>query len=210
MEGFSLNFMTAILISQQRLEEARNKIDQALQIFGQEICDYLGLTWAALVRGRLALTQGQYPEAKSFFERSLKAGQALNFPRTIQQSYDNLGDVAFHLGEVERAEVYFRRSLEVSEETGQTREILGTVYDLARVKAVLGKKAEAVVLLAVILQHPLSSLHLYLRTESTILRDAAEKLRAGIEAVLDLETYQTAWSQGSMLSLETLVPSLLQ
>jgi predicted ATPase/transcriptional regulator with XRE-family HTH domain len=209
MEGFSLNFMTAILISQQRLEEARNRIDRALQIFGQEIGDYMGLTWAALVRGRLALTQGDYPEAKSFFERSLKAGQALNNRRTLQQSYDNLGDVAFHLGEVEQAEVYFRHSLEVSEETGQAREILATVYDLARVKAVQGKKAEAVVLLAVVLQHPLSGLHLFLRTESTILRDAAEKLRAGIEADLDLETYQTAWSHGSMLSLETLVPSLL-
>lgn len=210
LEGFSLNFMTAILISQERLDEARKKIDQALQVFGQEIGDYLGLTWAALVRGRLALTQREYPEARSFFERSLKAGQTLNNRRTIQQAYDNLGDVAFHLGEVERAEVYFRRSLEVSEQTGQTREILGTVYDLARVKAVQGKKTEAVVLLAVVLQHPLSSLHLFLRTESTVLRDAAEKLRAGIEADLDLEAYQTAWSQGSMLSLETLVPSLLQ
>jgi tetratricopeptide (TPR) repeat protein len=209
MEGFSLNFMTTILIGQQRLEEAREKIEQALQIFDQEICEYLGLTWAALVRGQIALSQGEYTEAKTFYERSLKAAQALNYRRTTQQSYDNLGDVAFYLGEVEHAERYFRNSLEVSEETGQTREMLGTLYDLARVKAARGRKVEAVELLAVVLNHPLSNLHLFFRSRSTVLKEAAEQLLAELKDDLQLESYQAAWAQGSVLSLEAAVSGLL-
>lgn len=149
-------------------------------------------------------------KAKSFYERSLKASQALNYRRTTQQSYDNLGDVALYLGEVEQAEQYFLHSLEISEETGQHREILGTLYDLARVKTAQGKRAHAVELLAVVLHHPLSTLHLFLRTEPVVLRDAAEELRAKLEAELERETYQAAWAQGQTLPLEAVVAGLLR
>ena len=37
-------------------------------------------------------------------------------------------------------EVDDRLSLEISEETGQTREILGMLYDLARVRVAQGKR----------------------------------------------------------------------
>jgi tetratricopeptide (TPR) repeat protein len=80
---------------QQKLVEAQAKIDRALQIFDQEIGEYFGLTWAALVRGHGHLAQGAYAEAKPFYERSLKAAHALNYRRTTQQAYDNLGDVVF-------------------------------------------------------------------------------------------------------------------
>ena len=210
MAGFSMNFLTAILARKHQFEEAREKIDRALQIFGEEIGEYLGLTWAALVRGQLALTKGEYRVAKSFYERSLLAAQALNYRRTTQQCYDNLGDVALYLGEIGQAEQYFRHSLEVSEETGQTREILGTLYDLARVKTIQGKKAHAVELLAVVLHHPLSSLHLFLRTESTVLREAAEQLRVKLEAEMEPATYQAAWAQGQTLPFEAVVSGLLR
>jgi tetratricopeptide (TPR) repeat protein len=210
MEGFSLNFTAMIFTGQQRPQEAREKIDQALRIFGQEIGEHLGLTWAALVRGQLALSCGEYAVAKSYYERSLKAAQALNYRRTTQQSYDNLGDVAFHLRNVEQAEKYFRQSLEVSEETGQTREMLGTLYDLARVKIAQEKKAEAVELVAVVLNHPLSSLQLFLRTSPIVLREAAEQLRASVESELPPEDYQAAWAQGSALPFEAVVADLIK
>jgi len=208
--AMSFNFLAIALSGRQRLAEGREKIDLSLQIFGQEIGEYLGLTWAAVVRGQLAMTQGAYAEAKTFFERSLNAAQALNYRRTTQQSYDNLGDVAFYLGEVEQAERYFRLSLEVSEETGQTREMLGTLYDLARVWAAQGNKAEAVEVLAVVLHHPLSALPLFLRTEGTILREAAERFRSRLEADLAPAIYQAAWARGLALQLEAVVAVLLR
>lgn len=209
-ETISLNFLATALASQKKLVEAREKADRALQIFGQEICEYFGLTWAALVRGLVAITAGAYKEAKPFYERSLKAAQALNYRRTTQQSYDNLGDVAFHLGEVEQAEEYFRRSLGVSEETGQKREMVITLYDIAKVWAVQGKKAQALELVTMVLHHPLSALHLFLRTEDTPLREAAERLRAEMEANLEPETYQAAWNRGQTLQLEEVVADLLR
>ncbi len=208
-ETVSLNFTAVALVGQKQIGEAQEKVDQALQIFSQEIGEYFGLSWAALVRGRVALSLGTYAEAKPFYDRSLAAAQALGYRRTIQQSYDNLGDVAFFLGEFDQAERYFRLSLEVSEETGQNREMIGTLYDLARVWAMQGKKVEAVVLLAVVLCHSLSKLPLFLRTEQPILSEAAERLRASLEDDLGLEEYQAAWSQGQTLPLEVVVAGLL-
>lgn len=209
-ETISLNYLATALAGQQKLVKAREKADKALQIFDQEICEYFGLTWAALVRGLVAITAGTYKEAKPFYERSLKAAQVLNYRRTTQQSYDNLGDVAFYLGEVEQAEQYFRRSLGVSEETGQKREMVITLYDIANVWAVQGKKAQALELVAVVLHHPLSALHLFLRTEGTPLREAAERLRAELEADLEPETYQVGWNRGQALQLEEVVAGLLR
>jgi predicted ATPase len=126
VEATSLNFQAVALIAQRKLAEAREKSDSAIQKFGQEIGEYFGLTWAASIRGQVAMAQGAYAEAKLFYERSLEAAKVLNYRRTTQQAFDNLGDVAFHLGEIEQAEQYFRLSLEVSGETGQTREMLAT------------------------------------------------------------------------------------
>jgi tetratricopeptide (TPR) repeat protein len=168
------------------------------------------LSWAALVRGRVALGLGTYTEAKPFYERSLAAAQALGYRRTIQHAYDNLGDVAFYLDEFDQAERYFRLSLEVSEETGQIREMVATLQDLAKVWAVQGKKVEAVELLAIVLHHPLSNLPLFLRTEQPFPSEAAERLRARLEAELESENYQAAWSRGQTTPLEAAVAGLLR
>ena len=53
--------MAVALISLQKPVEAQEKIDRALQIFDQEIGEYFGLSWAALVRGLLG--QAQQAEA---------------------------------------------------------------------------------------------------------------------------------------------------
>jgi hypothetical protein len=120
-----------------------------------------------------------------------------------------LGDVAIHLNEIEDAERYFRYSLKISDETGQTREILGTLCDLARVWATRDKKSEAVRLLAVVLQHPTSKLYPFLRSEDIRIRAAAERLQAELKNVLDPETYQAALIRGQASRLEAVVSDLL-
>lgn len=209
-ETVSLNYTAVALVGQGQITEAWEKFERALQIFDQEIGEYFGLSWAALVRGRVALGLGTYAEAKPFYERSLVAAQALGYRRTIQHAYDNLGDVAFYLGEFDQAERCFRLSLEVSEETGQIREMVGTLHDLAKVWAMQGKKVEAVELLAVVLHHPLSNLPLFLRTEQPVLSEAAERLRATLEAELEPEAYQAAWARGLTRHFEEAVAGLLR
>ena len=206
----AFSYITSGLVGRHKLLEAQQVSSQALQRFSQDIGDYFGFVWAALVRGQVALSQGHYAEARPFYERSLKAAQTLNYRRPTQQSYDNLGDIAFYLGELDQAEKYFRLSLEISEETGQTREMLGTLYDVARVWAAQGKQTEALQLLAVVLHHPLRNLASLLRNERTILSEAAERLRVDLEADLEPERYQAAWAQGRARQLEAVVAGLLR
>jgi|GEM_PF-4352929 len=101
---------------------------------------------------------------------------------------------------MEQAERYFRLSLEFSADMGQTRETLGTLYDLAKVWAAQGKQVEAVELLAVVWRHPLSHLPLFLRTESTLIKEAAERLRTSLEAALEPQSYQAVWARAQCSS----------
>ncbi|MCB9078872.1 MAG: AAA family ATPase [Anaerolineaceae bacterium] len=206
----ALNFLATALITQHQYAEAKQLIDRAFEIFSQDIGEYFGRSWAALIQGRIALALGAYDEAKVYYHRSLSAAQVLNYRRTTQQSYDNLGDVAFHQGELAQAETYFRLSLEVSEETGQAREMVAMLYDLARVWAAQNQKSEAVELVAVVLCHPLSNLPLLLRTEGTTLYETAERFRAQLEADLEPQIYQAAWVKGQAQPIEAVVARLLR
>ena len=123
-EGISLSYLSMTLLVRQKPNEAKRVGEEALEIFAKEIGEYFELTWAALVLGSIALTLGNYEEAKHLLQRSLNAAETINYRRTIQQCYDNLGDVALFLDEFKEAEKYFRLSLKVSEETGMTREML--------------------------------------------------------------------------------------
>jgi tetratricopeptide (TPR) repeat protein len=114
------------------------------------------------------------------------------------------------LAEYDQAERCFRRSLEISEEIDQTREMLAALYDLARVWAAQGRIAEAVELSAVILHHPLRDLVPLLRIEQAPFSETAERLRASLEAELEPDAYQAAWPRGKILPLETAVGRLLR
>jgi hypothetical protein len=88
--------------------------------------------------------------------------------------------------------------------------MVGAVYDLARVWAAQGKKSEALELVALILQHPLRNLTPILRIERPTFSEAAERLRARLEADLAPDVYQAAWQRGQTLTLETVVAGLLR
>jgi tetratricopeptide (TPR) repeat protein len=206
----SLTYAASALLSQGKLVEAQQICDEVLNNHSLGPLNYMGLVWAALMRGQASLIQGNYAEAQPFFERGLKAAQRLNYRRPLQQCYDNLGDTAFYLAEFNQAEHYFLRSLEISEEIDQAREMVGAVYDLARVWAAQGKKSEALELVALILQHPLRNLTPILRIERPTFSEAAERLRARLEADLAPDVYQAAWQRGQTLTLETVVAGLLR
>ena len=114
------------------------------------------------------------------------------------------------LNEYEEAEQYFQESLKISEEIDQIREMLATLYYIARVWVAQEKKTEALRLLAVVLKHPTSDQHLLMRTEHIPLRDAAEHLRAKLEQQLGPATYQAAWERGTGLELEVVVMELIE
>ena len=98
-------------------------------------------------------------------------------------------------------------SLRISQDCGQTREMLASLRDFANVYMAQGDLDRALQLLAVVLNHPASEQNSLNRPER--LRDETEKLRAQIEARLDPARYQPAWQTGQSQRLADVVAQIL-
>lgn len=135
-----------------------------------------------------------------------KAAEQINYLRMLQITNDNLGTVALLEGDIQQAQQFFIKSLNISQECGQTREMLASLHDLANVSIAQGGLDGALKLLAVVLNHPASDQNSLNRPER--LRDEAEKLRGQIEAQLDQARYQLAWERGQRQRLADVVTQI--
>ena len=125
----------------------------------------------------------------------------------LQISYDNLGTLALVEGDVQQAQQFFLQSLRISQECGQTREMLAALRDIAKVHIAQGDLDRALQLVAVVLSHPASDQNSLNRPER--LRDETEKLRVQIEARLDQPRYRSAWETGQRRHLAEVVAEIL-
>ena len=148
-----------------------------------------------------------FSTAKTYLLRGVQAAEEINYRRMLQISYANLGTVALLESDVEQAQQFFLKSLRISQECGQTREMLGSLRDLANVYIAQGNLDDALQLLAVVLKHPLSDQNSLNRPEP--LRDEAEKLRVQIETRLDQPRYQSAWEAGQKKRFAEVVAQIL-
>jgi len=109
--------------------------------------------------------------------------------------------------DVEQAQEFFLKSLRISQESGQTREMLASLRDLANARIAQNNLDGALQLLAVVLNHPASEQNSLNRPEP--LRDEAENLRIQIETQLDGPRYQSAWESGQKKRLADVVTQIL-
>ena len=153
------------------------------------------------------MATGDFSTAKTHFLGGVQAAEEINYSRMLQISYDNLGTLALLENDVAQAEQFFLKSLRISQESGQTREMLASLRDFANVYIAQGDLDKALQLLAVVLNHPASDQNSLNRPER--LRDEAEKLRAQIETQLDQPLYQSAWESGQRQRLADVVKQIV-
>jgi hypothetical protein len=154
------------------------------------------------------LSQGHAGPAKDHYLRGVEQAQRIGYKRLLQICYEPLASLALAENDVEQAQQYALSCMRISQECGQTRELLGGLRDLARVYLAQGRPEAALQLLEVVLAHPASEQNTITRPEP--LRDEAEKLRAQIEASLDPAVYRSAWEAGQDRQLGEVVSGILE
>jgi tetratricopeptide (TPR) repeat protein len=174
----------------------------------EELGESWGLAWSSgVVLGSVAVELGDYAEAQERYRRGLDAALEINYRRAIQHAYSNLGHVALLTGEPQEAEHYFLQSLSISENIGQSREVVETLFDIARVRSAQGRKEEAVRLTVTVLNHPASSQRSLFGNRH--LRGEAERLRDDLETALGPEVYEKALASNDPADPELVIASLL-
>jgi predicted ATPase/DNA-binding SARP family transcriptional activator len=94
----------------------RSKLEEALSI-GNELGDKLIIAQSLCNLGLIALTEGRYSDAHFFFRRSLDLFHELEFRnKEYLWSLTFLGDVVFHLNDLENARKYYEQSTQALRE----------------------------------------------------------------------------------------------
>ena len=205
--GWALIWLAYSLVSNGQLNEAFQAGREALAIF-EQLGNAFGLSVASgVILGSISMAMGDINAAKTYLLRGEQAAEEHKYVRILQIVYDHLGTVALLENNIERAYQYFFKSLYISRECGQTREMLASLRDFASVYIAQGNLDGALQLLAVVLNHPASNQNSLNRPER--LRDEAEKLQAQIEDQLDPSHYQSAWESGQKQKLADVVTKIL-
>ena len=205
--GWALIWSAYAFVLHHQIREALQAGQEALAMF-EKFENPFGISVASgLILGIISMAMGDMRAAKEHFLRGMHAAEGIKYLRLLQVVYDNLGTLALIENDVEQAREFFLKSLRISQESGQTREMLASLRDLANVYIAQGYPDTALQLLAVVLQHPASEQNSLNRPER--LRDEAEKLRAQIETGLDQSRYGSAWESGQRKRLADVVAQIL-
>ena len=126
----------------------------------------------------------------------MQAAEEINYLRLLQRTYDGLGTAALLEHDVQQAEQFFIKSLRISQECGQAREMLASLLDIAKVKIARGNLDDALQHLAVVWNHPASDQNSLNHPE--ILRDEAGKFAGtdrGSIGAISLSNGMGEWSK---------------
>jgi tetratricopeptide (TPR) repeat protein len=209
-QGWALMWSAYVLLLQGQLEEALRTGQEALAIFERSDSPFGSAAAAGFSLAQTALLIGDIGAAKAYFLRGMQAAEEINYLLLLQRTYDGLGLVALIEKDPEGAQQFFLKSLRISQECGQTREMLASLLELANVHIARGNLDEALGLLAVVLNHPASDQNSLNTNRSESLHDTAEKLRAKIEPLLNQLLYQSAWEGGKRQRLSDVVTQILK
>ena len=206
-EGFGLVWSAFAVMARGEFGEAQQTAEDALAVF-EELQNDFGISVAAgIVLGAISMAQGKFDEAEVMYAKGLAAAKRIDYRRVVQLTYDSVGTISLLQSKVDAAHSYFLKSLKITFESGQTREQLGSLRDIATVYQLQGELERAMELLAVILHHPAAEQNSLSRRES--LKTEAEALRAEIEKMLGPVRSNSAWERGRSYEFGKVVAGLL-
>lgn len=205
--GLALIWSGWLLFMRSQPEEGLQPAQEALAIF-EKLAEPFG---TAIVSGVIlsAITKaiGDIGASKAYCLRGMQAAEEINYRRLLQRTYDGLGMATLLEHDFQQAQQFFIKSLQISQECGQTREILSSLLDIVGVYLTQSKLGDALGLIAIVLNHPASDQHSLKRPG--LLRAEAEQLRAQVESQLEQSLYQSAWESGQKQRLADVVAQVL-
>ncbi|MCH8094109.1 MAG: adenylate/guanylate cyclase domain-containing protein [Chloroflexi bacterium] len=170
--------------------------------------DPWGSFWSGQLRAGLATTRGDLAEAKNIYHSLLDPLRSVSYLRGMQYTYSNLARINSLMNELDQAERNYSLSLRISYDTGQIRETLANLIDIAAVWKSQGEGEDAVETVAAVLQHTQIDQHALFREAS--LREEAETLREELKDELESDEYQSAWAKGTGEEMEDIAIRILR
>ncbi|MFV1999572.1 MAG: hypothetical protein ACC654_04330, partial [Acidimicrobiia bacterium] len=169
--------------------------------------DLRGRAWNDLGMAMAASMQGRYRDAIALLENVVDYTKRIGYRRAIQASLRQLGDERMNIGEPELAGLAFIESLAMSEQMGSTTETADMLVRVAQARSEMGRKDEAVTILAGVVADPASDQSSFISLES--IRQTATELLEQLREDLDSEHYEKLYAAGSATGIAIATKALL-
>jgi predicted ATPase/class 3 adenylate cyclase len=188
------------------LETATRLLEEGDAVLSR-LGDHFIRTWNLEIQAMIATVQDRLHDAVELHRRAIELARDLGYPRAMQIGSQGLGEGHAAAGELDAADEAFLDALALSEHMGLVREMAGMMTKVAGVRAEMGKKEDAVEILACVLADPASDQQL--GTESVPISQMAEEVLSKLEGELDPDAYATAYERGRARSIEVGTKGLL-
>jgi len=120
------------LILQHQIDGAVQTLQQSLAL-SEGLDNPLVWSWAEALLGACSMAMGDTRAAKTYYSRGAQQAEEINYGRMLQICYETLGTLALIGKDLEQAQQFSLKCLRISQECGQTREMLASLRDLASV-----------------------------------------------------------------------------
>jgi predicted ATPase/class 3 adenylate cyclase len=135
---------------------ANDLLAEALAMF-EERDEYYFMIWNLGMQAAIATLQGRPNDALPLSARQVERAKRLGYRRGLAVALHSLGHAKVAAGDAEGAERAFLEAVEACDRIGMIVDMIGLIANVARVRGQMGKKIEAVELLATVAAEPLST-----------------------------------------------------
>lgn len=140
--GASTNNLGELYLASGRLRQADQLLHQAIVSY-EKTNDKDGLAGAFVDLGNLSVHRGKIPDALDSFHRSLQSAGSNGDKSVIASALAGVGDVQFQQADLRAARASYENALRLREELGEKQAIAETELELARIRILEGRPADA-------------------------------------------------------------------
>ena len=188
------------------MEGASARLGRADEVLSRRN-DLRGRAWNDVGLAMVASAQGRSVDAIVLLEKVVDYTKRIGYRRAIQASLRQLGDERMNIGEPELAGLAFVESLAMSEQMGSIPETADMLVRVARARSEMGRKDEAVTILAGVVADPASDQSSFVSLDS--IRQTATELLEHLRDDLDTEDYEKLYAEGSATGIAIATKALL-
>ncbi len=200
------NWRSFAAVVGQDFATASELLPAAYEVFDR-LDDYYFMTWNLWLQAMMALAAGDAAGSIALYERQVARTDTLGYKRGKVVALEGLGDARAAAGLHDEARAAFAEGMELADQMGMVRDLLGMMTKIAGVEAAAGDDVKAVELLATVCAEPISEQSLF--TSETPIRDMAHGVLDEVRERLGDEEYQSAEGRGSARPYEVAAKELI-
>jgi predicted ATPase/class 3 adenylate cyclase len=173
----------------------------------EQMDEHYLMSWNLWIQAMIATQQHRPQDAIDLHIRGLARCRDLGYIRGTMVELEGLGEANLAAGRFEAAEQAFVEGMATADKMGMVKDMLGMMTKIAKVRAVMGRPAEAVEMLATVLAQPISAQQPL--TDNTPIRDSAARALDDLRDALGPEERSAALARGTSTPFEVAAKELI-